>query len=104
MSINIKGTSSKASQTSAKKAGSSSKNKSSKASTTNNTDSDSVSLTSGAANLQQIEQALNDIPVIDSKRVDAVSQSIEDGQYQINNEKIADRIIQTENELKPIKK
>ncbi|HIG78504.1 MAG TPA: flagellar biosynthesis anti-sigma factor FlgM [Cycloclasticus sp.] len=105
MSINIKGTSSKPSQTSsdnASSAGKSNKSAPSSSATTGNVDS--VDLTDTASRLQQIEQSLSNIPIVDHHRVEAVSQTIDDGQYQIDNEKIADRIIKNENDLNNLKK
>lgn len=105
MSINIKGASTKPSQARSSKAGSASKgNKGSAARSAPKSTNDSIELTNTASQLQQIEQSLNDIPIIDSNRVDAVSQSIKDGLYQVNNEKIADRIIKNENDLNKLQK
>jgi len=75
-----------------------------KSGNTNTANEDSIQLTDTAAKLQQIEQSLGDIPIVDNARVDAISQSIDDGQYQINNHKIADRIIQTETDINKLKK
>jgi len=100
MSINIKKTTHKPAQSSSSGAGGAKKSGSSKAQTgTNKTSSDRVDLTDNASRLQQIEQSLADIPVIDSGRVDAISQSIEEGDYVIDNEKIADQIIKNERAL-----
>jgi len=103
MSINIKGAANKATQSTSSKpsgsaksnaGGSSAKSKGSKEATP-----DSINLTDTASRLQQIEQSLNDIPIVDSAQVDSISQSIEDGQYQINNEKVADQIIKAETNI-----
>ena len=99
MPINIKRTTSKPAQSSSS-AGAAKKNSSSKAqASTNKPSSDRVDLTDNASRLQQIEQSLADIPVVDSARVDAISQSIEEGNYVIDNEKIADQIIKNERAL-----
>ncbi|ORU94555.1 MAG: flagellar biosynthesis anti-sigma factor FlgM [Cycloclasticus sp. symbiont of Bathymodiolus heckerae] len=106
MSINIKGSASKANRTTANKTsntGKSSKGGASAAST-HKPDNDSIDLTDTASKLQQIEQSLGDIPIVDSGRVEALTQSISDGKYQINNEKIADRIISSEHEINQRKK
>ena len=100
MSINIKRTTSKPAQSSSSSAGGAKKNSSSKAqASANKPSNDRVNLTDNASRLQQIEQSLADIPVVDSDRVDAISQSIEKGQYFIDNEKIADQIIKNERAL-----
>ncbi len=105
MSINIKRSSSKTGPISTGK--STSGQKSTKANTASSnsgssktSSSDSLELTGEGTQLQQIEQSLSDIPIVDSKRVESVSQSIESGQYTIDNEKIADRIIENERDLK----
>ncbi|MBV1951640.1 MAG: flagellar biosynthesis anti-sigma factor FlgM [Cycloclasticus sp.] len=105
MSINIKRSSSKPSPLSTGKSTSGQKPKKASAASSNSgssktTSSDSLELTGEGTQLQQIEQSLSEIPIIDSKRVESVSQSIENGQYTIDNEKIADRIIKNERDLK----
>ena len=105
MSIKIKGTSSKLGQTSSSKPGGAGKNtKSPSVTSTGVSSDDRVDLTETASRLQQIEQALSNIPIVDDARVESVSQSIKNGQYQIDNEKIADRIITSETTLKEVKK
>ncbi|PHR48471.1 flagellar biosynthesis anti-sigma factor FlgM [Cycloclasticus sp.] len=96
MPINIKKTGHKSAQSPVNKANNT---KSSAKKATKTADSDSIDLTENASKLQQIEQSLQDIPVIDTGRVEAISQSIEEGQYNIDNEKIADRIIKSETAL-----
>ena len=105
MSINVKRTTSKPAQAAASKSGGTGKsNKSTAQASTKKPDNDSVNLTSTASTLQQIEQSLSDIPIVDNTRVEAVSQSIEDGQYTIDNEKIADSIIKNESAFQQRKK
>lgn len=100
MSINIKGAAGKPSQSSRKKVGTSGSSKKNAASAAaQNTDNDSVDLTKAATQIQQIEQSLASIPIVDSSKVQAVSESIEQGQYQINEERIADRIIDIEKNI-----
>jgi len=105
MSIKIKGAPNKPLSTASNKAsGAGKKGSAAPSKGKGNASSDSVDLTDTASKLQQIEQSLADIPIVDSSRVEAVSQSIDDGQYTINNEKIADRIINSENEINNKKK
>lgn len=100
MSINIKGTSSKTSQTTSSKSNSSGKSSKAPAATSSKkATTDSIDLTTTASTLQQIEQSLNDIPIIDNARVESVSQSIENGDYEINDASIAERIINSETAL-----
>jgi len=100
MSIKIKGSPNKLQRSSESKVSSSGKKSSAAPSKgKGNASSDSVDLTDTASKLQQLEQSLADIPIVDSGRVDAVTQSISDGQYKINNEKIADGIIKSEREI-----
>jgi len=100
MSINIKGPANKATQSTSSKPSAPAKSgkgsSAAKSNSSNQANADSVNLTDTASNLQQIEQSLSEIPVIDSARVDSISQSIDDGEYQINNDKIADGIIKSE--------
>jgi len=106
MPINIKNTTTKTATTS-KSSSSAPKAKGSKSSTspnTNQNNADSINLTDTASQLQQIEQSLSDIPIIDNAKVDSIGQSIKDGNYQINNEKVADRIIQSESTISNLKK
>ena len=105
MSIKIKGASSKLNQTGSSQSISTGKNAKSKSATSTGISSnDSVELTETASRLQQIEQTLSNIPIIDDARVENVSQSIKNGQYKIDNEKIADRIINSETALSEVKK
>jgi len=105
MSIKIKGSPNKPSRAAESKVSSSGKKGNaapSKGKTSGN--SDSVDLTATASKLQEIEQSLADIPIVDSNQVEAISQSIGEGQYHFDNEKIADRIISSENDFKGNKK
>ncbi|MEH6504095.1 MAG: flagellar biosynthesis anti-sigma factor FlgM [Cycloclasticus sp.] len=105
MSIKIKGTSNKLSQTGSSKTAGSGKNAKPPAATSPGVSSDDrVDLTETASRLQQIEQALSNIPIVDDARVESVSQSIKSGEYQIDNEKIAERIITNESSLKEVEK
>lgn len=101
MSINIKGATGKPSQSSRNKVGASGNGiKSGAGGVAQNSTNDSVDLTKTATQIQQIEQSLASIPIVDNSKVKAVSESIEQGQYQINEEKIADRIIDIEKDIK----
>jgi len=58
--------------------------------------SDSVSLTDTAARLRSLEASLAEMPEVDNERVAAIQQAIEDGSYQVNAERIADKILNFE--------
>jgi len=57
---------------------------------------DTVSITSTAASLHDIESILTGIPVADAERVDVIRESVADGSYRINPRRIADKLIQFE--------
>ncbi len=105
MSINIKRTSNKSNQTSSKKSNDAGKSGKAPTTTPNRpANADSIDLTTTASTLQQVEQSLSDIPIIDNARVESVSQSIENGDYEINDDTIAERIINNETVLLTPKK
>ena len=57
---------------------------------------DTVSLTNTAANLKQIEDRLASQPVVDDQRIQAVQDAIRSGEYHVDPEKVADKIIEME--------
>jgi len=61
---------------------------------------DTVTVSSAARHLADLQQAVNDVPDIDTNRVAAVQQALGSGQYKINVGKIADRMIQLEGDLR----
>ncbi len=61
---------------------------------------DSVNITDSARRLSALAQAVQDAPEVDTLRVAALQQSIGNGQYAINAERIADRLIQMEQDLR----
>jgi negative regulator of flagellin synthesis FlgM len=60
---------------------------------------DSVHITQSARSLAALAQAVNDSPDIDAGRVAAVQQAIDSGQYIVNPERIASRLLQLEQDL-----
>lgn len=60
------------------------------------TPADKVSLSD---TLAQLEQSLADVPVVDTAKVDAIKQSIEDGSYQIDSQELARKMIDFEGDL-----
>ena len=61
--------------------------------------SDGVNITDSAKQLAALEQAINALPEVDQARVDQIRSAIADGTYQVAPERIADKLIRTENEL-----
>jgi negative regulator of flagellin synthesis FlgM len=60
---------------------------------------ESVQITGVARQLASLEQAVRDVPAINSSRVAQISNSIEQGTYTVNAQNIADKLVQTEREL-----
>jgi len=58
--------------------------------------SDTVELTSSAKLLERLEKTLASLPAVDSKRVEEVKTAIENGEYQIDADAIADAMIRLE--------
>ncbi len=55
--------------------------------------SDTVSLTSSAKLLERLDKTLDSLPVVDAARVAEIKAAIEDGNYEIDAEAIADAMI-----------
>jgi negative regulator of flagellin synthesis FlgM len=62
-------------------------------------DSNPVRITGQARQLAALEQALNEVPAVNEARVAAIRLAIEQGQYEVNPERIADKLLRTEREL-----
>ncbi len=60
---------------------------------------DSVQITDSARTLAALSQAVSATPDINQERVAAVQQAIDSGQYTINPQHIADRMVQLEQDL-----
>jgi negative regulator of flagellin synthesis FlgM len=58
-----------------------------------------VSITSTAALLARLEQALGTHSPIDQKRVESLSRAVADGSYQVNSPKVAAGLMQSERSL-----
>ncbi len=54
----------------------------------------SVKISQQARQLNDIQQTLLDTPEVDQNKVEAIRQSIENGQYEIDSQAIADKIIE----------
>lgn len=55
-----------------------------------------VKLSDQAQQLQAIEERLRDLPEVDSARVEQIKQAIADGSYQVDSNRIADKLIALE--------
>jgi negative regulator of flagellin synthesis FlgM len=61
---------------------------------------DTVSLSDNAVQLGKIEHSVATTPVIDTQRVEQLKQAIANGSYEIDAEKVADKLMQFESILK----
>ena len=60
---------------------------------------DKVSLTGEVSKLQALEHELASQPVVDRQRVDAVRSAVDNGTFEINPERIADKMMSLEQAL-----
>jgi negative regulator of flagellin synthesis FlgM len=58
-----------------------------------------VQITDQARQLASLEHTVKSLPVVNESRVAAIRQAIDEGRYQINPERIADKLLRTEQEL-----
>ena len=58
-----------------------------------------VQITGAARNLAALEQAMRDLPAVDEARVAAVRQRLDDGSYQVDPQRIADKLLRLERDL-----
>lgn len=56
-------------------------------------------ITDSARKLAELEQVVQALPAVDNSRVAEVSNSIQNGTYQINPERIADKLLQSDKDL-----
>ena len=60
---------------------------------------DQVSLTPQAQQLRQLETAIAEQPVVDQSRVEAVRQALNEGRFEVDAERIAERLVNLERAL-----
>lgn len=60
---------------------------------------DAVSITDAAASLKRIEASLTQQPDVDRSRVDAVREKLESGNYSVDADKIAQKLLRLEQDL-----
>ena len=58
-----------------------------------------VKITDQARQLASLEQAVSSLPVVNEARAAEIRLSIDEGRYQVNPERIADKLLRTEQEL-----
>ncbi|NOQ81077.1 MAG: flagellar biosynthesis anti-sigma factor FlgM [Methylophaga sp.] len=66
----------------------------------NTTRTDTVSLTEAATQLQSVQQALVDAPVVNNERVEALRAAIADGSYKVDASELAQDMINFETALR----
>ncbi|NOZ11358.1 MAG: flagellar biosynthesis anti-sigma factor FlgM [Gammaproteobacteria bacterium] len=60
---------------------------------------DTVSLTATASQLQQLESELVSLPVVDTNRVEAIRQSIQSGSFEVDANRVADKLTSLESDI-----
>lgn len=56
-------------------------------------------ITDSARTLAALEQTLSEMPAVNEAKVESVRSAIANGTYQVNSERIADKLLQSEREL-----
>lgn len=54
---------------------------------------DKVELSSGSSLLQRVEEALSNVSVVDTARVDEVKQAISEGRFRVDSGVVADKLV-----------
>lgn len=60
---------------------------------------DSVKITNLSSQLHALESSLENVPVVDSAKVEAIKQAISEGRFKVNPEVIADRLLASVRDL-----
>jgi len=58
-----------------------------------------VTLTGAARGMAALEQSVRALPVVDETRVTAVKQRLQDGSYEVDPQRVADRLLRLESDL-----
>lgn len=64
--------------------------------TPTNTNVDKVTLTQGLSQVSHLEQKAQNVDIDNSVRIAELKAAIQDGSYQVNAERVADKLMQTE--------
>lgn len=101
MGINLQGITGKQASSQTKKSTRSSEKKGVSSTSGQNPagQSDSVNLTGAASLIQKAEQALEAVPVVNADHVNDVSSRLANGQYEIDDTQIAEKIIELEKDF-----
>jgi negative regulator of flagellin synthesis FlgM len=59
-----------------------------------------VQLTGAARSLAALEQSLHSLPAMDEKRIAAVKRRLDSGEYQVQPQRIADKLLHLESDLR----
>ena len=54
---------------------------------------DKVDLSEGSSLLQRVEEALNNVAVVDAAQVDAIKQAISEGRFRVDSGVVADKLL-----------
>ena len=60
---------------------------------------DSVSLTSASVRIKALEEQISRLPIVDTQKVEEIKNSINNGKFDFNSERIAEKLISFEKEL-----
>ena len=60
---------------------------------------DNVQITTLSSQLHAMESSMDNVPVVDTARVDAIKQAISEGRFKVKPEVIADRLLATVQDL-----
>ncbi|MHB8346853.1 MAG: flagellar biosynthesis anti-sigma factor FlgM [Acidiferrobacterales bacterium] len=60
---------------------------------------DTVSLTGTAAHLKALETVMASLPVVDSQRVEQLRQSVSNGSYRVDSQRVAGKLVSFESRL-----
>lgn len=63
------------------------------------TRTDAVALTDTAVRLKRIEASLAELPEVDQAKVDALRERVESGDYEVDSNEVARRLVQMEQDL-----
>ncbi len=99
MAIDVRNITGRISGTGSKQSVSNEKSKRSENSASTSKLSDSLLLTDTASTLQRAEQLLSAIPIVNSTEVSEISESLSNGNYEVDSEHVAEKIIRMEQSL-----
>jgi negative regulator of flagellin synthesis FlgM len=60
---------------------------------------DTVRISQTAVQLNALQDRLSGVPVVDGQRVESIRASVQDGSYQIDPVRVADKLLKYENQL-----